>query len=482
MLPTTFRTRKNHPYRWLFQSLRRLLHIVCLMMLIMAGCTDTIFEPLSPFDNSSTADPMNQQWIDAENADELCQVLEDEGVAIRSISENCIDTNTVLDECKKIYVRTNFHFFLGDDCSADNLPALMPSGTNLYRRAQNFLADANRAMGDNRDQWNAEAWGAPFKPARCNPFRYLLTGVYIHCNSQAQTSGRNLTWLRDNFGVNLESEINVFVSTISGGTTGMAFRNGNALVIDWLNTGNFNHEMGHIFDLSHAHLPLDYCDDTPAILYDYDKDCDGVLSYGERNRQCWSHVPENSDACLPTGNCEPSPCCDAKYVNNNVMAYNAYQRAFTECQLQRMLSSAVSTHCNRLVVPDNDCAPPSAFMDIHPAEIANAWDCVLTMRMEGSVNDSYYKLEVLENGLPHSSTGWRNGPATTYELELSRKASSRGIAESDSEKRNFTAILTVQNPCGDEDVFTLAFSIPHKECMVKESPEIPKTHVLPGDN
>jgi len=47
--------------------------------------------------------------------------------------------------------------------------------------------------------------------AQCNPIRYALSGVYVHCNSTARdTSGTHVEYFRDNFGVNVSSEFNAF--------------------------------------------------------------------------------------------------------------------------------------------------------------------------------------------------------------------------------------------------------------------------------
>jgi len=64
--------------------------------------------------------------------------------------------------------------------------------------------------------------------------------------------------------------------------------------------GLMNHECGHSLGLLHTWLDHDFCDDTPL------------------NPGCWNYGP--------------NPPCD-KEVSNNVMDYNAYQNAYTPCQL-----------------------------------------------------------------------------------------------------------------------------------------------------
>ena len=64
-----------------------------------------------------------------------------------------------------------------------------------------------------------------------------------------------------------------------------------------------NHEIGHVFGLSHSWAYSDGCDDTP------------------KNPNCWNYT-------------ETGPCKDQ--VSNNMMDYNAHQNALSPCQLGRI--------------------------------------------------------------------------------------------------------------------------------------------------
>lgn len=68
----------------------------------------------------------------------------------------------------------------------------------------------------------------------------------------------------------------------------------------------FNHEMGHSLGLPHTWATEDGCADTP------------------KNRNCW-YIDPNDPGCDEWGE-----------VSNNVMDYNAFQRAYTPCQLSKI--------------------------------------------------------------------------------------------------------------------------------------------------
>lgn len=68
----------------------------------------------------------------------------------------------------------------------------------------------------------------------------------------------------------------------------------------WTFTGLLNHEIGHCLGLNHSWNQNDGCDDTPM------------------NPGCWNYT-------------DSGPCKDQ--VSNNVMDYNAWQNAFTPCQI-----------------------------------------------------------------------------------------------------------------------------------------------------
>ncbi len=68
----------------------------------------------------------------------------------------------------------------------------------------------------------------------------------------------------------------------------------------------FNHELGHSLGLAHTWIGNDGCDDTPP------------------NNNCWNIDP-NSEQCNSMDK-----------ISNNVMDYNAWQAAFTPCQIGKI--------------------------------------------------------------------------------------------------------------------------------------------------
>ncbi|MDV7393738.1 M43 family zinc metalloprotease, partial [Arthrospira platensis SPKY1] len=74
-------------------------------------------------------------------------------------------------------------------------------------------------------------------------------------------------------------------------------------VSEWSVRYVLNHEIGHILSLMHTWAYNDGCDDTP------------------HHPKCWNFTDE--------------PPCDS-LVSNNVMDYNAYQSAWSPCQIGKI--------------------------------------------------------------------------------------------------------------------------------------------------
>ena len=83
----------------------------------------------------------------------------------------------------------------------------------------------------------------------------------------------------------------------------------------------FNHEIAHVYGLSHTWAYDDGCDDTP------------------RNPQCWNRTDE--------------PPCDTA-ASNNLMDYNAYQRAWSPCQIGKIHYNMahLTSKCRRYLQPN----------------------------------------------------------------------------------------------------------------------------------
>lgn len=140
---------------------------------------------------------------------------------------------TVIANCatEKVWIRINIHFFFNDDCTGtlDPLGLVSITPEQAYEKAEAYIEAANLALDNNRDQWNQVFWGVPFDDTRhCVPFRYLLSGVYVHCNTVGKTTSVSTYQLNNYFGPTFPPNIgsppalNLYVVEFHGGPTGVA--------------------------------------------------------------------------------------------------------------------------------------------------------------------------------------------------------------------------------------------------------------------
>lgn len=133
---------------------------------------------------------------------------------------SCFNVDTVQKYCTTIYVKVNVHFFLNDNCQGIVATAagvnvdLTPQ--NAFQLADNLITDANnflQSISDNESllnyQWNTDAHGTVNSGPQCIPIRYVLSGVKIHCNTNAQNTGISFNDF-DAFEVNGSSEMNIY--------------------------------------------------------------------------------------------------------------------------------------------------------------------------------------------------------------------------------------------------------------------------------
>lgn len=252
------------------------------------------------------------------------------------------DTN-YLDHTPVKYVRVNFHWMQPLDAVVD-----FPE-EKVKEFSRGLLMACNYAMANNKAMWLPHNNDTPTLPIQ---IQYELTGrsddpnddgIYFHYDDElyyyvAKGKNQNLydRSVVKKYGIQLDTVLNFFFmphhpDSVASKTylavgTGVAL--GNSIKLAgvhyegdfWPYRGVFNHEVGHIFGLSHTWAYNDGCDDTP------------------RHRQsCW-----NRD----------QPGCDT-ITSNNVMDYNALQLAWTPCQIgkvhQRM--SDIRTNSRKLVAP-----------------------------------------------------------------------------------------------------------------------------------
>ncbi len=445
----------------------------------------------------------------------FCETIEPETPTSYAPEElnQCFTVSEVQSNCAKVWIRVNFHFFVDSNCEGtidpicgDDIPI-----EDAYQLAEELINSYNTALEENYVQWQQiPFWGInEAKPAQCVPFRYALSGVYVHCDGSVQGS-ESFNFFQTNFGVNISTEYNAyFVDHGSGCGNGIANGiPGNAFKCGGFHTGLFNHEMGHILNLRHS-WDEDFIDDTPPIHYMYDYNCDGDfldnfpspgVGSEAKKRQCWSYFNPNNpspgmdydgdgvidyqDLCdiIEDPNCALYPCCDWKYINNNIMAYTNYNiccAAYTEGQITRILQNlSTATYCDYIEeITDDICLPPMSNIHILPNESVEE-DCSYCFQIAASMHDPYYQLDFYTpSGALHYTTGLRNGPATGFCI-------SRSIKYADEYRHGFiagveyTAVLTVENDCGDEASESIDFTLPtlpSHGCQAVPNPQYPVT-------
>ncbi len=135
--------------------------------------------------------------------------------------DHCFTVQTIFDNCTKIWLRVNIHFFLDDNCEGtlDPLGIETISPEQAYEVAESLINSANDRLENNREQWNQAPWGVPPDQTRyCVPFRYLLSGVYVHCSTTATNTSAFYfsSYFQPNFGVNVTSEYNCYIAEYVG--------------------------------------------------------------------------------------------------------------------------------------------------------------------------------------------------------------------------------------------------------------------------
>jgi hypothetical protein len=193
-----------------------------------------------------------------------------------------------------------------------------------------LLEAINKDLANNQKMMLPRGNTTPVLPTQ---YRFVLTprpndfkdiGIYFHYDDELAPyvhKGRNANLHKrepiDRYSVAKDSILNIFimphhpdsVTSETYGAYGVGVSLGDVVKAAGMfenkgaasnYRGIFNHEIGHIFGLNHAWYG-DSCDDTP-----------------EHSNQCFAWSPE--------------PPCDT-LAHNNLMDYNAYQNAWTPCQI-----------------------------------------------------------------------------------------------------------------------------------------------------
>lgn len=357
---------------------------------------------------------LNPVRVYAQGFNYYCAWQEEPAGASSGGAAPCFDLDSILDNNLMIFIKINIHYFVNDHCNG----LVQQTGfkqEDVYKKTKEMFIELNRSIANNQVQHGGSGNQAPRIP-----FRFVLSGVYFHCKTGAIAEYQTVE-LNKNYGVNKDKEINFYIGHFPYGATGIGYANDNsgaAVAFDvntWWTIGNFYHELGHIFNIRHS-FNEDGCDDTPRLVTQWDKNCNGKIDPGltgkqrEDNLTCWNVIEpgkqkgvpgftddnENNvhdcDEILP---CTPSPCCDKNNIDNNVMSYSANKSAITDCQLMIMLNYINTKRCS-LVFQIGDCMPTVAFVDQLPEDKVDQSRCRECLRFEGSWEVQEYEFKIYQ--------------------------------------------------------------------------------------
>lgn len=398
----------------------------------------------------------------------------------------CFDVEWVQENCIPVYINVNVHFFLDDNCQGNIGVADYVQGNltqqNAFNLAEAMINDANdffEVMSENdQGQWNSAAHSTTETDPQCIPIRYVLNGVYIHCDSDAQNTNNNFSDF-NSYEVYGSTTMNIYVANVNGGTTGFASNSSNDAVVENFSPGLLNHELAHGFSVGHTFWPNDGCDDTWDYDWEWDLDCDGTPDI--HNDKCWNHQPKHNgeDACDTNIFCEEHPCCDWSAQNNNLMTYSAWAgnpdySALTPCQITQMLTDISDNMCDYVEDINCVCPPPKANIGTLPT-VDGSSKCPTCFYMNASFNESVYDMEIVnQSGTTIIETGEVFNEAGKFCITPRiNKWGQPYWPNGFQTGHTYTIKLKVWNECGDSHENESTFTLPPPCGIIAQEPHEP---------
>jgi hypothetical protein len=429
--------------------------------------------------------------LNSQQYDYYCAWTDQQSSNSTQSSDPCFDVQEIMDECIPIYLRLNVHYFVNDDCLG-KIQQENFDQSKVYENTERMIKILNNEIKNNQVQVRSDSGTAP-----CLPFRFVLTGVYTHCKTNAKGE-YNIPYLNNEFGVNSSNEINFYIAHSPNGASGVGYswhNAGSAVRFNpeiWWTVGNLYHELGHILNLGHNFIS-DGCDDTPIIINDWDKNCNGKIEgstdpiLNEKNLTCWGQLYSNVKPgepgyadinkngvgdCDEKNPCTPSPCCLAENIDNNVMSYSSNKSALTACQLKKMLEYINNNRCD-LIEKIGACPPTNAFINQLPQDLVNEAKCVECLQLSGSWDETSYRLRIYEQA-PNSvilvyDSGLKNGEATTFCFKTNSQYP--GTYTLLKPLTTYLAELTTFNGCSD-DIYNYEFITNPPNCGMNSFDEL----------
>lgn len=272
---------------------------------------------------------LQQYFLTTSDIHQLPDEYAQEGKRQRDACSNALlyapDTNH-LQHTPMRYIRVNVHYMNSSDSSRNY------NGEEAIKFAKGLIGNANYDLEHNAAMFLPYGQNAPPLPIQ---FRLALTpvvgdkhdeGIYFHYDDElcyyihrGKNSNIYDRRMYDKYGVQKDSVINIFImphhpdsvasKTYSSSGVGVAVGNFLKMAGMYEDGGPYwnyrqiiNHEIGHIFGLAHTWAFDDGCDDTP------------------KHPNYWHPSVSNNDSLQ----------------SNNIMDYNAWQQAWTPCQIGKV--------------------------------------------------------------------------------------------------------------------------------------------------